>query len=163
RDIQVGPNEILRTTTVGSGEPLVLIPGVFGGAYAYRMLTGPLAERGYRTIVVQPLGYGWSSHPNGADYSFPAPTAPARRALHRPDGAGEPCARQPRRHGRPGGGPEQRRLDRVPPRPRAPRPRARPPLYRWRPVRERGHTRHEEGVQARRAGQACDGRADAPA
>jgi pimeloyl-ACP methyl ester carboxylesterase len=72
RDIQVAPGEILRTTTVGSGEPLVLIPGVFGAAYTYRMLTGPLAQRGYRTIVVEPLGYGWSSHPKDADYSFAA-------------------------------------------------------------------------------------------
>ena len=43
RDIQVAPGEILRTTTVGTGQPLVLIPGLFGAAYTYRMLTGPLA------------------------------------------------------------------------------------------------------------------------
>jgi pimeloyl-ACP methyl ester carboxylesterase len=81
RDIQVGPDEILRTTTVGSGEPLVLIPGIFGSAYAYRMLTGPLARTGYRTIVVEPLGYGWSSHPKGADYSFAAQTNRVSRVL----------------------------------------------------------------------------------
>jgi pimeloyl-ACP methyl ester carboxylesterase len=81
RDIQVGPNEILRTTSIGSGEPLVLIPGIFGAAYGYRMLTGPLAERGYRTIVVEPLGYGWSSHPKEADYSFAAQTGRVSRAL----------------------------------------------------------------------------------
>jgi pimeloyl-ACP methyl ester carboxylesterase len=81
RDIQVGPDEILRTTTVGSGAPLVLIPGIFGAAYGYRMLTGPLAERGYRTIVVEPLGYGWSSHPKDADYSFAAQTGRVSRAL----------------------------------------------------------------------------------
>jgi pimeloyl-ACP methyl ester carboxylesterase len=81
RDIQVAPNEVLRTTTTGTGEPLVLIPGVFGAAYAYRMLTGPLAERGYRTIVVEPLGYGWSSHPKDADYSFAAQTNRVSEAL----------------------------------------------------------------------------------
>jgi pimeloyl-ACP methyl ester carboxylesterase len=81
RDIHVGPDEILRTTSVGSGEPLVLIPGIFGGAYGYRMLTGPLAERGYRAIVVEPLGYGWSSHPKDADYSFAAQTGRVGRAL----------------------------------------------------------------------------------
>jgi pimeloyl-ACP methyl ester carboxylesterase len=75
RDIQVGPQEILRTTTVGTGQALVFIPGIFGSAFGYRMLTGPLAERGYRTIVVEPLGYGWSSHPKDADYSFAAQTA----------------------------------------------------------------------------------------
>jgi len=81
RDIQVGPNEVLRTTTVGSGPPLVLIPGIFGSAYGYRMLTGPLAQQGYRTIVVEPLGYGWSSHPKDADYSFAAQTGRVSRAL----------------------------------------------------------------------------------
>jgi pimeloyl-ACP methyl ester carboxylesterase len=81
RDIQVGPDEILRTTTVGSGEPLVLIPGVFGAAYTYRMLTGPLAQQGYRTIVVEPLGYGWSSHPKNADYSFAAQSARVSQVL----------------------------------------------------------------------------------
>jgi len=74
RDIHVGPQEILRTTTVGTGQTLVFIPGIFGSAFGYRMLTGPLAERGYRTIVVEPLGYGWSSHPKDADYSFAAQT-----------------------------------------------------------------------------------------
>jgi pimeloyl-ACP methyl ester carboxylesterase len=81
RDIQVGPGEMLRTTTVGTGVPLVFIPGIFGAAYGYRMLTGPLAERGYRTIVIEPLGYGWSSHPKDADYSFTAQTGRVGRAL----------------------------------------------------------------------------------
>ncbi|MDQ3137153.1 MAG: alpha/beta hydrolase [Gemmatimonadota bacterium] len=81
RDIQVAPGEILRTTTVGTGQPLVLIPGIFGAAFAYRMLTGPLAARGYQTIVVEPLGYGWSSHPKEADYSFSAQTGRVIRAL----------------------------------------------------------------------------------
>ena len=81
RDIQVGPNEILRTTTVGSGAPLVLIPGIFGSAFGYRMLIAPLAERGYRTIVVEPLGYGWSSHPKDADYSFAAQSGRVSQAL----------------------------------------------------------------------------------
>jgi pimeloyl-ACP methyl ester carboxylesterase len=81
RDIQVAPNEVLRTTTTGTGAPVVLIPGVFGAAYAYRMLTGPLAERGYRAIVVEPLGYGWSSHPKDADYSFAAQSGRVSEAL----------------------------------------------------------------------------------
>jgi pimeloyl-ACP methyl ester carboxylesterase len=81
RDIQVAPGEILRTTTTGRGEPLVLIPGIFGGAFGYRMITRPLARRGYRIIVVEPLGYGWSSHPKEADYSFTAQTGRVGRAL----------------------------------------------------------------------------------
>jgi pimeloyl-ACP methyl ester carboxylesterase len=81
RDIQVAPGEILRTTTMGTGHPLVLIPGIFGAAFGYRMLTGPLAQRGYQTIVIEPLGYGWSSHPKDADYSFTAQTGRVGRAL----------------------------------------------------------------------------------
>jgi pimeloyl-ACP methyl ester carboxylesterase len=81
RDIQVAPGEILRTTTIGTGQPLVLIPGLFGAAYTYRMLTGPLAAQGYQTIVVEPLGYGWSSHPKDADYSYTAQTARVSSAL----------------------------------------------------------------------------------
>ena len=72
---------VARTTTVGTGQPLVLIPGLFGAAYTYRMLTGPLAALGYQTIVVEPLGYGWSSHPKDADYSYGAQTARVSSAL----------------------------------------------------------------------------------
>jgi pimeloyl-ACP methyl ester carboxylesterase len=74
RDIEVAPGEIIRTTTTGAGEPLVLIPGLFGAAFGYREIVGPLVARGYRCIVVEPLGYGWSSHPKKADYSFSAQT-----------------------------------------------------------------------------------------
>ena len=81
RDIQVAPGEILRTTTIGTGQPLVFIPGLFGAAYTYRMLTGPLAAEGYQTIVVEPLGYGWSSHPKDADYSYTAQTERVSSAL----------------------------------------------------------------------------------
>jgi pimeloyl-ACP methyl ester carboxylesterase len=59
----------------------VLIPGIFGGAYSYRLITGPMVNRGYRCIVVEPLGYGNSSHPGDADYSFTAQTERVRRAL----------------------------------------------------------------------------------
>lgn len=74
RDIEVAPGEILRTTTVGTGQPLVLLPGIFGAAFTYRLIITPLVERGYQAIVVEPLGYGWSSHPKDADYSFTAQT-----------------------------------------------------------------------------------------
>lgn len=74
RDIEVAPGETLRTTTVGAGQPVVLIPGLFGAAFGYRAIVQPLVARGYRCIVVEPLGYGWSSHPKKADYSFTAQT-----------------------------------------------------------------------------------------
>jgi 3-oxoadipate enol-lactonase len=81
RDIEVAPGEMLRTTSAGRGEPLILIPGIFGAAYAYRRITGPLIAKGYRTIVIEPLGYGFSSHPKQADYSFTAQTSRVGNAL----------------------------------------------------------------------------------
>jgi pimeloyl-ACP methyl ester carboxylesterase len=81
RDIQVAPGETLRTTIIGTGQPLVLIPGIFGGAYGYRKVTGPLVARGYRCIVIEPLGYGWSSNPKKSDYSFTAQTGRIAEAL----------------------------------------------------------------------------------
>lgn len=75
RDIPVTGGEVLRTTSVGSGRPVVLIPGLFGAAFGYRRIVGPLAELGYRAIVVEPLGFGWSAHPRRANYSLTAQTA----------------------------------------------------------------------------------------
>ena len=81
RDIEVAPGETLRTTTIGTGQPLVFIPGIFGAAFGYRGITGPLAAQGYQCIIIEPLGYGWSSHPKHADYSFTAQTERVSRAL----------------------------------------------------------------------------------
>jgi pimeloyl-ACP methyl ester carboxylesterase len=81
RDIEVARGETLRTTIIGAGKPLVLIPGIFGGAFGYRRITGPLVARGYQTIVIEPLGYGSSSHPKNADYSFDAQTVRVARTL----------------------------------------------------------------------------------
>jgi pimeloyl-ACP methyl ester carboxylesterase len=83
RDIEVARGETLRTTSAGTGQPLVLIPGIFGGAFGYRKITGPLVARGYRTLVIEPLGYGSSSHPKAADYSFSAQTLRVARTLDR--------------------------------------------------------------------------------
>ncbi|HEX6617067.1 MAG TPA: alpha/beta hydrolase [Gemmatimonadales bacterium] len=81
RDIQVADGETLRTTSAGTGQPIVMIPGIFGGAFGYRKITGPLVAQGYRTIVVEPLGYGFSSHPKKADYSFGAQSERVARTL----------------------------------------------------------------------------------
>jgi pimeloyl-ACP methyl ester carboxylesterase len=81
RDVQVGDGEVLRTTSIGTGQPILLIPGIFGGAFSFRHLTGPLAESGYRCIVIEPLGFGSSSHPGKADYSFAAQADRIGRAL----------------------------------------------------------------------------------
>ena len=73
--------EVFQELLSGRGELIVLIPGVFGAAYGYRSVMGPLVEQGYRCIVVEPLGYGWSSHPKKADYSFAAQTTRVGEAL----------------------------------------------------------------------------------
>lgn len=81
RDVDVAPGETLRTTSLGSGEAVILIPGMFGAAFGYRSIIVPLVQRGYHCIVIEPLGYGWSSHPKTADYSFAAQTGRVGRAL----------------------------------------------------------------------------------
>ena len=72
RDIPVGTGEIVHVWSSGAGAPVVLVPGLFGSAFGYRRLVGPLEERGYRVIIVEPLGTGTSAYPKSADYSLTA-------------------------------------------------------------------------------------------
>jgi pimeloyl-ACP methyl ester carboxylesterase len=85
RDVTVGPDEVVRTTSMGTGRPVVLVPGLFGGAFSWRTIALPLAERGYHVIVVEPLGTGFSGYPSKADYSL---TAQADRIGHVLDSLG---------------------------------------------------------------------------
>lgn len=66
--------ESLRVSVSGpeAGAPVVLIPGLFGSAFAYRHVLPPLTEAGYRTLVIEPLGVGGSGRPEHADYSLTA-------------------------------------------------------------------------------------------
>lgn len=70
--IVVAPAETLAVQVAGSGPPVVLLPGILGGAYSFLRLTRLLTAEGYRTIVVMPLGFGTSSRPSHGDYSMPA-------------------------------------------------------------------------------------------
>ena len=79
--IALAPAESLRVTTAGAGPPVVLLPGLFGSAYAYRHVVPTLATSGYRTIVVEPLGVGGSARPARADYSLTAQADRVARAL----------------------------------------------------------------------------------
>jgi pimeloyl-ACP methyl ester carboxylesterase len=79
--VAVAPGEVVHTVSVGSGTPVVLVPGLFGGAYGYRKLVGPLTRRGYRVVVVEPLGTGFSTYPKPADYSLSAQADRIARAL----------------------------------------------------------------------------------
>lgn len=66
------PGEALSVSAVGTGEPVVLIPGLFGTAHGFRKLVPLLAESGYRSIVIEPLGIGSSARVKEADYSLTA-------------------------------------------------------------------------------------------
>ena len=50
------------------GTPVVMIPGLFGGAYGFRKVIPLLLARGFHTIVIEPLGIGNSGRPTPADW-----------------------------------------------------------------------------------------------
>ena len=81
--VPLAPAEAVRVTEIGAGEPVVLIPGLFGSAFAFRALGPRLAGAGYRAIVVEPLGIGGSARPEHADYSLTAQADRVAAALDR--------------------------------------------------------------------------------
>jgi pimeloyl-ACP methyl ester carboxylesterase len=70
--VPVAPGERLWVEVTGTGQPVVLIPGLFGSAFGYRKVLPLLHETGYLTVVVEPLGTGRSARPEHADYSLSA-------------------------------------------------------------------------------------------
>lgn len=78
--IAVAPRESLTVHTTipssslddSSGLPVVLLPGLLGGAFGYRKVTPDLAASGHPTFAIEPLGVGTSSHPDDGDYSLDA-------------------------------------------------------------------------------------------
>ncbi len=72
RTIVVAPAETIAVTIAGTGSPVVLIPGLMGGAFGYRHVMSQLARAGHRAIVIEPLGFGASSGPAQANYSLTA-------------------------------------------------------------------------------------------
>lgn len=73
--------ESLQVTVSGAGEPVVLVPGLFGSAFGFRRLAPALVEAGYRAIVIEPLGIGSSARPERADYSLTAQADRVARVL----------------------------------------------------------------------------------
>ena len=73
-EIRTAPGEVLNVVVQGEGPgaPVVMIPGLFGSAYGFRKVIPLLTARGFRTIVVEPLGIGDSGRPIPADYSLTA-------------------------------------------------------------------------------------------
>jgi pimeloyl-ACP methyl ester carboxylesterase len=70
--VPVAPAESLFVETAGRGDPVVLVPGLFGAAFGFRKLVPLLAAAGYRAIVIEPLGIGSSTRPEKANYSLTA-------------------------------------------------------------------------------------------
>src|SRR5439155_693014 len=68
--LAVPPQESVSVTGAGAGggEPVVLVPGLFGSAFGYRHLIPLLVGAGYQAIVFEPLGVGTSARPERADY-----------------------------------------------------------------------------------------------
>jgi haloalkane dehalogenase len=72
RCVATAPGECLQVTISGKGRDVVLIPGLFGSAFAFRKVIPLFTAAGYRTIVIEPLGVGSSARPSRADYSLTA-------------------------------------------------------------------------------------------
>jgi haloalkane dehalogenase len=70
--VAVAPGESLHVVATGSGDPVVLVPGLFGCAFGFRHLLARLPQLGYRAIAIEPLAVGSSSRPERADYSLTA-------------------------------------------------------------------------------------------
>jgi pimeloyl-ACP methyl ester carboxylesterase len=79
--LALAPAEWVQVTLAGAGAPVVLVPGLFGSAYAFRNVVPALVEAGYRAIIVEPLGVGASARPERADYSLTAQADRIARAL----------------------------------------------------------------------------------
>ena len=54
--VSVAPAETLHVVEEGAGEPITLIPGLFGSAFGFRTLVPLLTAAGYRTVIIEPLG-----------------------------------------------------------------------------------------------------------
>ncbi len=86
--VSIAKAESLWVTDQGEGTPVVLIPGLFGSAYGFRHVVPLLVERGYRAIVIEPLGLGTSARPERADYSLTAQADRMAAVLERIDARG---------------------------------------------------------------------------
>ncbi|MDZ4803503.1 MAG: alpha/beta hydrolase [Candidatus Eisenbacteria bacterium] len=73
--VAVAPGETLQVTVAGRGDPIILLPGLFGLAYGYRHVTPLLVDAGFQAIVIEPLGIGCSNRPKLADYTLTAQAA----------------------------------------------------------------------------------------
>lgn len=70
--VAIARAETLHVVRTGTGQPVVLLPGLFGCAFGFRHLLAQLPPRGNRVTVIEPLAVGNSSRPERADYSLTA-------------------------------------------------------------------------------------------
>ncbi len=71
--VVVAPAETVHVeASAGTGTPVAVIPGLFGGAFTFRKVVPLLTAQGFRPIVIELLGTGFSSRPVKADYSLAA-------------------------------------------------------------------------------------------
>jgi len=71
--VVVAPAETVHVEAwPGAGKPVAVIPGLFGGSFTFRKVIPLLTAQGFRPIVIEPLGTGFSSRPLKADYSLAA-------------------------------------------------------------------------------------------
>jgi pimeloyl-ACP methyl ester carboxylesterase len=76
------PDGALATVTQGQGTPVVIVTGVLGSAYGFRKVI-PALVADHRVTVVDPLGFGASPRPDGADYSSGAQANRVARVIER--------------------------------------------------------------------------------
>src|SRR5882762_5762155 len=81
--LALSPAESLEVSVTGTGDPVVLVPGLFRSAFRYRTPIPLLTDAGYWAIVVEPLGIGSSARPEDADYSLTAQADRIAAALDR--------------------------------------------------------------------------------
>jgi pimeloyl-ACP methyl ester carboxylesterase len=79
----IAPGESLHVVRAGSGQPVVLLPGLFGCAFGFRHLLAVLPSMGNRVSVIEPLAIGSSSRPEHANYSLTAQADRVALALRR--------------------------------------------------------------------------------
>ena len=68
----LAPGDTVVATSQGTGASIIFVPGLLGNSYGFRKVAPALADSGYRTVIVEPLGTGNSSRPQRADYTLEA-------------------------------------------------------------------------------------------
>lgn len=88
REVRWGyaPAESLALVLTGerpsSNRPLMLlVPGPVGSAFSMRQIADALVQRGHAILIVDPLGMGTSTRPEGADYALSRQAERLRRML----------------------------------------------------------------------------------